>query len=202
MKASRVLPSFLLILLASAATAQAQSFQRGVEVAGTATMARLADDGPISAGFGGRLTLDLSRWVALDGEFSFFPKDDLHQRFADLPPVAALVYRRDRIEGLAGIKVGYHADRFGVFAKARPGFSRLIDKGIDCDGDLCALILVAAPDYKSAFAFDLGGVLEFYPTPRIVARFDLGDVMVKQSEDVPRSSTHNLTSRLGIGFRF
>jgi hypothetical protein len=163
----------------------------------------LGDDGPVSTGFGGRLTFDLSRWVALDGEFNFFPKDDMPQQFFDAPPVSALVYRRDRIEGLAGIKAGYRAERFGVFAKARPGFSQLFDKGVDCDGDLCPLILVMRPDYKTAFAFDLGGVVEFYPTSRIVARFDLGDVMIKQRErDVQRTSAHNLTSRFGIGFRF
>ena len=202
MKASRILPSLLLIALVSA-PAQAQTFQRGIEVGGQVVMSRLAEDAPVSTGFGGRLTFDLSRWVALDGEFSFFPKDDLPQQFFDAPPVASLVYQRDRIEGLAGIKVGYRAERFGVFAKARPGFSRLFDKGVGCDGDLCPLILVAVPEYKTAFAFDLGGVVEFYPTSRIVARFDLGDVMIKQREkNVQLSSTHNLTSRFGIGFRF
>ena len=93
-------------------------------------------------------------------------------------------------------------DRIGVFAKARPGFSRLSHKGVDCGGDLCPLILVAVPEYKTEFAFDLGGVLEVYPTSRIVARFDLGDVMTTQNEFAPQTSTHNLTSRLGIGFRF
>ena len=202
MKASHTVPSLLLIALVSA-PAQAQTFQRGIEVGGQVVMSRLGDDGPVSTGFGGRLTFDLSRWVALDGEFNFFPKDDLPQQFFDAPPVSSLVYRRDRIEGLAGIKAGYRADRFGVFAKARPGFTRVFDKGVDCAGELCPLILVAVPDYKTAFAFDLGGVVEFYPTSRIVARFDLGDVMIKQRErDVQLSSAHNVTSRFGVGFRF
>jgi hypothetical protein len=59
-----------------------------------------------------------------------------------------------------------------------------------------------ALDGETEFAFDLGGVLEVYPTSRIVARFDLGDVMTTRNERTPQASTHNLTSRLGIGIRF
>jgi hypothetical protein len=203
MHAFRLVPSFLFLALAVAVPAHAQTFQPGFEVGGQAVMARLgSDDALVSTGVSGRLTFDFSRWIALDGEFSFFPKDDLHHRFADLSPVSGLVYHRDRIEGLAGIKAGYRADRFGVFAKARPGFSRLLDKGIGCDGDVCVLILVPRPEYHTEFAFDLGGVVEFYPSSRLVARFDLSDVMVSENERAPRASTHNLTSRLGIGFRF
>jgi hypothetical protein len=203
MKASGIVPSFLFLALAGAIPAQAQTFRPGIEVGGQAVIGRLgSDNAPVSTGFSGRLTFDFSRWIALDGEVSFFPKDDWRQPFADAPPVSSLVYQRDRIEGLAGIKAGYRGDRIGVFAKARPGFSRLSHKGVDCGGDLCPLILVAVPEYKTEFAFDLGGVLEVYPTSRIVARFDLGDVMTTQNEFAPQTSTHNLTTRLGIGFRF
>jgi hypothetical protein len=203
MHAFRLVSSFLVLALAVAIPVHAQTFQPGLEVGGQAVMARLgSDDAPVSTGVSGRLTFDFSRWIALDGEFSFFPKDDLRHRFADAPADAGLVYHRDRIEGLAGIKAGYRADRFGVFAKARPGFSRLFDKGAGCNGDVCALILIARPEYHTEFAFDLGGVLEFYPSSRIVARFDLSDVMVSENARAPRASTHNLTSRLGIGFRF
>jgi hypothetical protein len=62
---------------------------------------------------------------------------------------------------------------------------------------------------------DVGGVLEFYPTKRILTRFDVGDTMIRYpSRDNPSSFTtsppprlpselrHNLQVTAGIGFRF
>ena len=61
----------------------------------------------------------------------------------------------------------------------------------------------------------VGGVLEFYPTKRILTRFDVGDTMIRYpSRDnpgggffappprLPAELRHNLQITAGIGFRF
>ena len=81
--------------------------------------------------------------------------------------------------------------------------ARLSDRGLGCDGELCALILVARPQYRTEFAFDVGGTVQFYPSARTIARFDLGDVMIRNRSSAPPCTgctTH--TSRLGVGMRF
>jgi hypothetical protein len=71
------------------------------------------------------------------------------------------------------------------------------------------------------FAFDLGGVLEFYPSKRIVTRFDAGDTLIKYRRrdsniplfdpfggvtlfpfTVPGETRHNFQFSAGVGFRF
>ena len=68
------------------------------------------------------------------------------------------------------------------------------------------LMLLAVPEYRTEFAFDLGGVLEFYPSARTVARIDAGDTMIRhRSSAVPpcqECTTHNFSSRFGVGVRF
>ena len=159
-----------------------------------------------TVGIGGRLTFDLTRWIAIDGELNLFPDDDL-----SLGPgtggnlTAGLIYHRRRTDGFAGLRLGSRFDRVGVFARVRPGFSQLTDQGIECNGDVCALILLAVPEYRTAFALDLGGGLEFHSTPRTVARVDVGDVMIWNRSFTPPCSdctTHNFTTRLGFGVRF
>jgi hypothetical protein len=62
---------------------------------------------------------------------------------------------------------------------------------------------------------DVGGVLEFYPTRRIVTRFDGGDTMIHyrsfdvpifffplQTFRIPAETTHNFQFSAGVGYRF
>jgi hypothetical protein len=68
-------------------------------------------------------------------------------------------------------------------------------------------VLLARPAYKTEFAFDLGGGLEIYPSVRTVARFELGDTMIRHRSLAPpwprtTRTSQNLSSRIGIGFRF
>jgi hypothetical protein len=190
----------------SAVPALAQSQGRSVDVSAQAAMLRLSDGHATNAGFGGRVTFDVWRWVAVDTELSFYPNDDFNVPMTIRPDLTGrLVYNRQRTEGFFGVKVGRRGDRFGVFAKARPGFAKLTNNGLGCGGDVCALIPVFPPDYRTEFAFDLGGIVEFYPSARTVARVDLGDVMINHRSTTPPCSnctSHNFTSRLGFGFRF
>ena len=185
----------------------AQSDRPSMEVAGQATLLRLNDSGTTNAGIGGRFSLDLSRFISLDAELAYFPNDTFEvPTSTEVPNAPRVWYKRRRTDVLAGVKVGHRGGRFGLFGKVRPGFTRLTFRGINCVGDMCALMLFARTEYRSEFALDLGGIVEFYPTRRTVTRFDFGDVMIRhRSEAVPPCSdctTHNFTSRLGVGFRF
>jgi hypothetical protein len=72
---------------------------------------------------------------------SVYPNDDFALGGGNL----GLIYRRQRIDGFAGVLAGVRRDRFGAFAKIRPGFTHLNDRGIDCGGDVCAFVLIAPP---------------------------------------------------------
>ena len=115
-------------------------------------------------------------------------------------------YSRRRLEGFVGPKIGVRGGKFGAFAKVRPGFAHLIDKGLGCVGEVCALVLLARPEYHPEFALDLGGVVEFYPTERTVARFDLGATAIRhRSQSAPPCrdcTTQNFATSLGMGFKF
>ena len=96
-------------------------------------------------------------------------------------------------QGLFGIKAGKRTKHFGVFAKARPGFQT----------DLVG-------NDHTRFAFDVGGVAEFYPNRHLVLRFDAGDVIIPFGNDVVGQglftqrpgTTHNFQYSLGVGIRF
>ena len=205
---SRSVPFFTLLLSSwiLVTPAWAQSDRPTMEVAGQAALLRLNDSGTTNAGLGGRFGLQLSRWVSLDAEVNFFPKDEFEVDTSADPPAARVSYNRRRTDVLAGVKAGWRGDRFGLFGKVRPGFTHLTDRGIECIGAMCALMLFARPEYRTEFALDLGGIVEFYPTRRTVARVDFGDVMIRNrgtaAPPCADCTTHNFTSRFGFGLRF
>jgi len=160
-----------------------------------------------TAGIGGRLSLDVTRWLTAEGEATFFPEDDIFLQSPGSTPGLRILYPRKRTEAFFGMKAGVRKDRVGLFAKARPGFTHVSGNGVECVGDVCALALLIRPAYGTEFALDLGGVFEFYPWRRIVARFDLGDTMIWHNNVAPpcwteSCTSHNLSSKMGVGFRF
>jgi hypothetical protein len=200
------LPIVLSIFLCSAGAASAQSTSSGVEVGVQTSFLRLSDSQTTSTGIGGRVSFDVTSWAALEAEGQFFPNDDVLLNSATLAD-AGIAYERRRADGFFGLKIGRRSDKLGLFAKARPGFTSLMDKGVRCLADVCALMLLARAEYRTEFAFDLGGVLELYPSRRTVARFDLGDTMIRHRSFAPPCwgspcTSHNLTTRVGFGVRF
>lgn len=158
-------------------------------------------------GFGGRFTYNLTPNFALEVQSDFYPKDLF---FVNNGRTGGRL-----LQGQAGAKAGKRFEKFGVFAKARPGiasFSRTVSfEGIDPASG----IPIFRQGRKNYFSFDLGGVLEFYPSPRIVARFDGGDTMIHyrsvgipvlffplQTFRAPAETMHNFQFSAGVGFRF
>jgi len=193
----------LCIGLAVPVTAGAQTPSR-FQIGGEFATLRIGDPGNVNAGLGGRMSFDLRRWASVEGEFDLFPSDNLEidgRTLADL----RLVHERRRVEAFFGPKIGWRGERFGLFGAVKPGFSHLINRGVDCTGPDCPVSLVAVPVYRTEFAMNLGGAFEVYPTTRTVARVDVGDTLIRHRSIAPPCNdcaTHNLSTRFGFGVRF
>ena len=182
--------------------AHAQTDERRVSAGAQLTTLQVSDGGRTNAGIGGRVSYDLSHWIAIDGELNLFGNDVFESR--SMPAFVTdlrVRYDRRRLEGFAGPRVGVRFSRFGIFGKARPGFTRLFDDGVRCIGDDCAriLMLLALPEYRTEFALDLGGIVEFYPSSRMLLRVDVGSTLIRHRSFAPPCSdctTGNFSSRI------
>ncbi|MGI9105624.1 MAG: outer membrane beta-barrel protein [Pyrinomonadaceae bacterium] len=161
-------------------------------------------------GFGGRFTVNLNDNFAVEAETNYYPKEER--------------FRTDNtggrgVQALFGVKAGKRYDKFGLFAKARPGLihftgaQRITGFTVqDFQGQRFII-----PDFRTHgvthFATDVGGVVEFYPSRRIVTRFDLGDTIIRyggfDSPSFPggtfrveSTTRHNFQFNAGIGLRF
>jgi hypothetical protein len=88
----------------------------------------------------------------------------------------------DKTGALLGIKSGLRLSRFGVFGKGRAGLWHF-------ERD------------RSYFATDLGGVLEYYPSPRTAIRIDIGDTILFYGGQA-LGTVHNFQPGLGFSYRF
>lgn len=152
------------------------------------------------SGFGGRFTFNINKNVALEAEGNFFPRVNFPAR---------------SLEGLFGIKVGKRWNKFGVFGKTRPGFIYRNRGKYEFGGTVQNPIIKIAG--RTDPVIDLGGVVEFYPTTRIITRFDFGDtirrtgqltgVFLDQNNRIQTyrsfsTVSHQLQFSAGVGFRF
>jgi hypothetical protein len=116
-------------------------------------------------GLGGRFTYNLNHVLSLEAAGYFFPRRCFQCR------------NGGRItEGFGGVKAGKRFESWGIFAKARPGVISF------SEGTFNVVDNPAAPAFPisfelsrlTTFATDTGGVVEFYPSKRLVTRFDAG----------------------------
>ena len=149
-------------------------------------------------GLGGRFSYNITDNVAVEAEGNYFHKGS--------------GFDRRVTQGLFGAKVGARRKRVGVFGKARAGFLGLKDRLFCVIPEGCPTA-PAEPqfDKRYALSFDLGGVVEFYPTRRISLRTDIGDTIVRffQGTGVINGqpqrlyyTSHNIQLRTGVSFRF
>jgi hypothetical protein len=178
------------------------------------------NNGATEPGFGATFTFNLNRIVALEAVGNFFPHSC---RYCGQGPVAG-DNSGNIAQGLFGVKAGKRFDKWGIFGKARPGVvsfsngdSRYVSTGT---GGFFPFAL--QQNRLTNFALDAGGVLEFYPSKRLVTRFEAGDTMIHFSQRqsnfltfdpttgasslVPfttRSEVrHNFQFTAGVGWRF
>jgi hypothetical protein len=164
------------------------------------------------AGGGLRFGVNATENLAFEVEGNFYPR----RRFGGSTAVGGYPSQAQ-----AGVKYGRRFDRFGVFGKARPGIVHFssVREVSGYETFTFGSETFFLPDFrqtdKTYFSMDVGGVFEFYPTSRILTRFDVGDTMIRYPDrDNPSSFTttpplrlpaelrHNLQVTAGIGFRF
>jgi Outer membrane protein beta-barrel domain len=167
----------------------------------------LTGDHVSEAGAGVRASYNLTRYLALEGEINYFPNEN-----------SATFDRGGNLtQGQFGMKVGKRFDKFGIFAKARPGFlnfSRVLTQtGTQTfiAGGQTFTFPVFEIKRRNFFSLDVGGVVEFYPSRRVLVRFDVGDTMVHKGDLPPFVAgaspleggiEHKFQFSSGIGFRF
>lgn len=178
------------------------------------------DVGQTVVGLGGRLTYNLNSHFALEAAGYFFPKECGCGRHAG-----------QTAEGFFGVKIGKRFKKWGIFGKARPGLMSSSQGKFD-------IVVVGIPTTSppsmnfplftfvdkrlTTFAMDVGGVVEFYPTKRIITRLDFGSTIIhygphtitfpsfdpitgaftSQRSTVPAQNRGTLQFMAGVGFRF
>ena len=169
-------------------------------------------------GFGGRFTFNLNRSVALEAVGNLFPHSCSFCG-GNLGDNSGIIK-----QGLFGLKAGKRFEKWGLFGKVRPGVVTFGQgKTIYIlTGTGSSTSISVRREGQSNFATDLGGVIEFYPSKRVVTRFDLGDTLIHYPSRqgnflsfdpttsspilIPfttRSETrHNFQFAAGVGWRF
>jgi hypothetical protein len=164
-------------------------------------------------GFGGRFTYNLNRNFALEAAGYFFPNNCY-----ECPD------RGRMAEALGGVKAGKRFRTWGIFAKARPGAVSFSKGRFDLVPTGPGPTFPFRVDFSrlTSFAVDLGGVLEFYPSRRIITRFDAGDTITHFSRrstnafqfdattgglflapfTIPARTTNKFQFVASVGFRF
>lgn len=165
-------------------------------------------------GFGGRFTYHVNKCFSLEAAGYYFPKSCFQCRNAGTIT-----------EGLAGVKAGKRFEKWGVFAKIRPGVVSFSQGTFDVLPPVVGFPLIPIQfelRRLTNFATDVGGVVEFYPSKHIVTRFDAGDTVIhfkRRTMDtvvfneltntftpltipIPARASHNFQFITSVGFRF
>jgi hypothetical protein len=143
-----------------------------------------------NSGFGGRFVANFSPAVALDSEVDFFPDQGAGGSNLEGGRVLTAFF---------GVKAGYRTERFGLYAKLRPGIQSY---GRVITGLLSTQPLEFSYTRRNNFALDLGGVVEMYPTSALAVRFDVGDTRIRFGTGSGYFWKNNLQVSTGILFRF
>lgn len=170
--------------------------------------------GRTEPGLGGRFTYNLNLTFSLEAAGYFFPRDCF-----------GCVNDGRVIQAVGGVKAGKRFESWGIFGKARPGIVSFSDAETNFFpvGPVTPTSFFEVQRSRvTSFATDIGAVLEFYPSKRIVTRFDVGDTIIYftprttntfQFDPVtstafvgpvtrPARTTHNFQFVASIGFRF
>ncbi len=208
-----LIASIALLLVQVHAHAQTAEVPKYEVAAEFTTMDRKSFSSGGEVGVGARFTFNLNKSISIETAAYHFPKTCF-----------SCEHDGTVTEFFGGIKLGKRFERWGIFAKGRPGvvsFSR------------GKFNLVPAPGQPSfpfdfefsrlnSFAVDAGGVVEFYPSKRIVARFDAGDTIIHFSRrrfnsvasdpstntftlfpiTLPAKTSHRFQFMASVGFRF
>ena len=126
---------------------------------------RVAVEMQDNSGLGGWASFYLNKHIAIDGAITHFWTGShwISQQSGG-----------NYLEGVAGAKLGISRERFGAYAKVRPGVLRFSHAVADTP----AFTATGKFQPVTQFAIDMGGVLEFYPSRHLVVRADLSDLTI------------------------
>lgn len=200
-----------LSLFLNSGEARAQSEELSKFEIGAHFTSLTLDSGETQPGLGVRFTYNATKNIAFEAEGNLLPPDSRDRFFRN---------GGRAVEGLFGVKIGKRYEHFGIFAKARPGLisftrGKLI---VTPNNNGSAFPPDGRTEQLTHFAFDVGGVLEFYPTRHIVTRFDAGDTIIRYGDTtvtgvsgppfvltpftIPGETKHNFQFTAGVGWRF
>lgn len=200
--------------MAGAQTEEAKKFEVGAQF--TSLSIREGFNPRTEPGVGGRFTYNLTDFLALEAEGNFFVRSDFSNAFRT---------GGRAVEGLAGVKIGKRYKTFGIFGKVRPGLISFSQGAVDYTlvntTPGASFPIEVRTRRLTHFAADIGAVLEFYPSRRIVTRIDAGDTIIHFGDmtvnsftliapgtfapfrfSFPSDTSHNFQFSAGVGFRF
>jgi hypothetical protein len=218
---------FIASLFAAGARAQDKRAPRAdddgvakVEVGAQYSMLRLKVPDPFFTGAtqevaaGARATYNLSKHFSLEAEADFFPFRVSQDTYVTGGRLFQMQF---------GVKAGRRFRRFGLFARARPGFVTFGETALPKLGQ--SFIGVGGQRFftvdfvterKTHLSLDLGGAVEVYTSRRVFARFDAGDTLIRYGKhkevitgvgitdpifEAAASTSHNLQFSAGVGVR-
>ncbi len=158
------------------------------------TSLQVSEKSDHDTGLGVRFSYNLNKFIALEAEGNALPQTREGGG-------------NNETQGFFGARAGIHKEHYGLFAKARPGFTRFYLLGINPGPN-------EFEQGHTRFAMDVGGVFELYPNRHLALRVDAGDTMVHyksgdffyqrldQPMPVARRLSHNLQITVGAAFRF
>jgi len=152
----------------SMGAASAQEFTRTEIGLESSTLFHNRGNIKTDSGLGGRFTYNLTSNLALEGNANYYlTRSTIFSVQADGRASSAFF----------GPKAGIRWRRFGIYGKVQPGFVTF--SNVVTSGSITGNFNTAR---KTHAALDLGGVVEFYPSNRIILRADGGDVFVRYGD--------------------
>ncbi len=212
--AALVMLSLLLINQRASAQTETPRYEVGVQFSSLSINEPNSSLYRTEPGFGGRFTVNLTDVLAVEAETDFYPNQSVFRTFNT---------GGRAFSGLFGAKIGRRYNRFGVYGKVRPGFVSFSEGASTyVNGSASTSAIQFERRRATHFATDVGGVLEFYPSRRIVTRFDVGDTIIRYNRrtisepvfftantpptlvpfTIPSETKHNFQFNAGIGYRF
>jgi hypothetical protein len=182
------------LLLVSTSSAQSQENNPKYEVGIHYAALNVTEKSDKDSGVGVRFTYNLNDYLGLEAETTAFPQTREGGG-------------NNERQGLFGVRAGKRNERFGIFAKVRPGVTRFYLLGS-----------AAGPNSfeqgHTRFTMDVGGVFEYYLHRHVAVRVDAGDTMVRfktgdfffqrldERTFVQRKLSHNFQLNVGVALRF
>jgi hypothetical protein len=152
-------------------------------------------------GIGAWVSSNFSKHLSWDTSAFGFPHDDHTASTQDGGP---------SLDAFSGIKAGLRREKFGLFAKARPGavvFSRTEDSIF-----ITKTSALISNSKLPSFALDTGGIVELYPSRRFIVRAEAGNVSIfypakttygqGEAFHSPARERASVLFLLGAGWRF